>query len=127
MHTSSTQLRGLFLAVSSRTEELSISHRGLGAEVPGEAGQGVNSQLCLSAGGVCMCAPKGREAQFIHACNGPVYPDTLSWELAMCVHTDWDRDRKGQGKMHLYWHLLEVCGQVGHATRFLRYVVIPVL
>ena len=74
-----------------------------------------------------MYAPKGREAQFIHACNGQMYPDTLSWGLVMCVHMDWDRHKKGQGKMHLYRHLLEMCGQKAYATGFLRYIVIHVL
>jgi len=59
VHAPSMQLKGLFLTVSPRAEELSIRHRGLGDQVPGEAGQEVIPQLCLFAGGACMCVPKG--------------------------------------------------------------------
>lgn len=45
MHASFMQLRGLVLAVLLRAEELSVSHRGLGDQVPGEAGQGVIPQV----------------------------------------------------------------------------------
>lgn len=45
MHASFMQLRGLVLAVLLRAEELSVSHRGLGDQVPDEAGQGVIPQV----------------------------------------------------------------------------------
>lgn len=124
MHTSFMQLRGLFLAVSPRAEELSISHRGLGEQVLGEARWGGIPQLCSFAGGICMNAPKGRKAQFTRTHQGQMYPDMLSQGLATCIHIDWDRHKKGEGRMRLYRHLLEMCRQGVHATRFLRYVVI---
>lgn len=39
------QLRFLVVAVLLRAGELSVSHRGLGDQVPGEAGQGVTPQV----------------------------------------------------------------------------------
>lgn len=55
MHTSLMQLRGLVLAVLLRAEELSVSHRGLGDQVSGEAGHGVIPQVCPLTGGTCAC------------------------------------------------------------------------
>lgn len=45
MHRSFTQLRNLVFAVLLRAEKLSLSHGGLGDQVPGEAGQGVIPQV----------------------------------------------------------------------------------
>lgn len=52
MHTSFMQLRYLVLAVLLRAGELSVSHRALGDQVPGEASQGVTPQrkdMCMYA------------------------------------------------------------------------------
>lgn len=44
-----------------------------------------------------------------------MYPDALSWGLDMCVHMDWDRHKKDQGKMNPYRHLIETWARrTGH-------------
>lgn len=111
--------------LSSITEGWGLAHKPKGTGRSGPWKRRIGSDpraVSLCKRGIYV-HPEG-VSKFRHACSGQMYSNALSWGLAMCVHVNLDRHKTSQKKMCLKMHLLQMCGQGGHATRFLGYIVV---